>query len=88
MANAIPKLDANGRIDTRVSDASTTRAGKVMLATDGEESATKAVAADDSRLDDARSDCTRIIACRRYRPDPVSDNKQRWARDSFASNDA
>ena len=54
-AYAIPYLDANGRIDTRVSDASTTRAGKVMLATDGEESATKAVAADDSRLDDERA---------------------------------
>lgn len=53
-AYAIPYLDANGRIDSRVSDASTTRAGKVMLATDGEESATKAVAADDSRLDDDR----------------------------------
>ena len=54
-AYAIPYLDVNGRIDTRVSDASTTRAGKVMLATDEEVSGTKALAANDSRLTDART---------------------------------
>ena len=55
VANAIPKLDVNGRIDTRVSDASTTRAGKVMLAADEEEDGAKATASNDSRLSDARA---------------------------------
>jgi len=54
VAYAIPYLDVNGRIDSRVSDASTTRAGKVQLATDGEESGTKVVVDTDSRLSDAR----------------------------------
>ena len=50
VAYAIPYLDVNGRIDSRVSDASTTRAGKVMLATDGEESGTQVVSAIPGRL--------------------------------------
>jgi len=50
----IPYLDTNGMLDTRVSDASTTTKGKVQLATDGEEDATKAVSGTDGRLKDAR----------------------------------
>lgn len=55
VAYAIPYLDVNGRIDTRVSDASTTRAGKVMLASDEESDGAKATASNDSRLSDARA---------------------------------
>lgn len=54
VAHAIPKLDASGRIDSRVSDASTTVKGKVQLATDGEEDASKPPTSTDSRLKDAR----------------------------------
>src|SRR5690554_1798552 len=50
----IPYLDTNGMLDTRVSDASTTTKGKVQLAADGEEDATKAVSGTDGRLKDAR----------------------------------
>ena len=53
-AYAIPYLDADGLIDSRVSDASTATKGKVQLATDGEEDATKAVNGTDGRLSDAR----------------------------------
>ena len=55
IAYAIPYLDADGLIDSRVSDASTTKKGKVELATSGEEDATKAVTGTDSRLSDART---------------------------------
>ena len=51
----IPYLDTNGMLDSRVSDASTTTKGKVQLAADGEEDATKAVNGTDSRLSDARA---------------------------------
>ena len=54
-AYAIPYLESDGTIDTRVSDASTTVKGKVQLATSGEESATKAVTGTDARLSDARA---------------------------------
>ena len=54
LAYEIPKLDADGLIDSRVSDATTTTKGKVQLATDGEEDTTKPPTSTDSRLKDAR----------------------------------
>lgn len=53
-ANAIPKADAAGKLDAWISAADTTRPGVVQLAADDEESASKAVKADDPRLSDAR----------------------------------
>ncbi|TAH46232.1 MAG: hypothetical protein EWM51_12150, partial [Treponema sp.] len=54
LAYEIPKLDADGYLNTRVSDASATNKGIVQLATDGEEDASKPPASTDSRLKDAR----------------------------------
>ena len=54
LAYEIPKLDADGYLNTRVSDASATNKGIVQLAADGEEDATKAVSGTDGRLKDAR----------------------------------
>ena len=49
-ANAIPKADGIGKLDSWVSDATTSTKGKVQLATDGNTDAGKAVQANDSRL--------------------------------------
>lgn len=49
-ANAIPKADGAGKLDTWVSDATTAVKGKVELATDGEIAASLAVQATDTRL--------------------------------------
>lgn len=49
-ANAIPKADSSGKLDSWISNASTTVNGKVQLATDGNTDAGKAVQANDSRL--------------------------------------
>ena len=49
-ANAIPKADASGKLDTWITDATTTAKGKVELATDGETAASVAVQGSDSRL--------------------------------------
>lgn len=54
-ANAIPKGDAAGKLDTWISDASTTVKGKVELATDGETAAGVAVQGNDARLSNART---------------------------------
>ena len=54
VANAIPYLGADGTIDSRVSDASTTVKGKVQLSTDGGTDAGTVVQATDGRLTDAR----------------------------------
>lgn len=54
-ANAIPKADGSGKLDTWVSDGSTTTKGKVELATDGEASAGVVVQGNDTRLSDART---------------------------------
>jgi len=53
-ANKIVIADGSGKIDTWVSDATTSTKGKVQLATSGEVSSSKAVNATDSRLADSR----------------------------------
>ncbi|NUQ02026.1 MAG: hypothetical protein HUU35_19435, partial [Armatimonadetes bacterium] len=53
--NAIPKADAAGKLDSWVSDASTTVKGKVKLATDGESAAGVVVQGNDARLSNART---------------------------------
>jgi len=55
VANAIPYLNADGKIDDHVSDASTTAKGKIQLATDGGTTAGTAVQANDGRLSNARA---------------------------------
>lgn len=49
-ANAVPKADASGKLDTWISDGSTTAKGKVELATNGEASAGVVVQGNDTRL--------------------------------------
>lgn len=70
-AYAIPYLDVNGRIDTRVSDASTTRAGKVTIASDGEVTALKVPAANDSRLSNARTPTSHGLNHTEYGADAI-----------------
>ena len=53
-ASKIPIADGSGKLDTWVSDASTTVKGKVELATDGEATAGLAVQANDGRLNDGK----------------------------------
>ena len=53
--NIHPISDSSGKLDTWISDASTTVKGKVQLATDGESSALKATASNDGRLINARA---------------------------------
>lgn len=53
-ASKIVIADASGKVDSWVSDASTTTKGKVELATDGESAAGLAVQANDSRLTNQR----------------------------------
>ena len=54
-ANAIPVADSSGRLDTWVSDASTSVKGKVRLAGHGESTAGEAMQSDDPRGADART---------------------------------
>lgn len=54
-ASKIPIADGSGKLDTWVSDASTTTKGKVELATDGESAAGLAVQSNDGRLSNART---------------------------------
>lgn len=51
-ANKIPIANGSGKLDTWVSDASTTAKGIVELATDGEKAANVAVQGNDSRIND------------------------------------
>ena len=53
-AGVIPKADGSGTLNDWISPATTTTAGKVVLAADGESSAAKPPASNDSRLSDAR----------------------------------
>lgn len=53
-AGVIPKADGNGTLNEWIAPASASLAGKVMLAENGEASATKAVSATDSRLTNTR----------------------------------
>lgn len=54
-ASKIPIADGSGKLDTWVSDGSTTAKGKVELATDGENAAGVVVQGNDSRLSDSRA---------------------------------
>jgi hypothetical protein len=54
-ASKIPIADASGKLDSWITDASTSAKGKVQLATDGESVASKAVQANDTRLSNART---------------------------------
>ena len=51
-ASKIPIADASGDLDAWISDATTTVKGKVELATDGENAASKVVQGNDSRIND------------------------------------
>lgn len=53
--NKIPISDGSGKLDTWISDGNTTTKGKLQLATDGEVSSAKAVAANDVRLSNSRT---------------------------------
>lgn len=53
--NAIPKADSAGKLDGWISSATTSTPGLVQLASDAESSASKAVAANDTRLSNART---------------------------------
>jgi len=53
-ANAIPKADIGGKLDSWVSNATTSIKGKVELATDGESAAGVVVQGNDARLSDSR----------------------------------
>lgn len=54
-ASRVPKADGSGKLDTWVSDGTTTVKGKVELATDGEVAANVVVQGNDARLSNSRA---------------------------------